>query len=547
MAVWPLRGYTYLRDLVRDESGHVVLARHDDSGDTVAIRFLPIDTDADSGGRQAAVAARLAGLEDPHLGVPRDCVQSEQGVAIVRDLVGGVALRALLVEEGAVGPEAALVVLADVLRGLAAAHERDVAHRDCRPGTVLVTRTGGAVLVDVGIARPADRELTAVGRPFYLAPEQWNGAEPGSQGDIYAATATFFECVAGAPPYFGTDLARLHHRHETAAPPVDALPGPLRALTARGLAKHPQDRPATATAFLAEVEAAAGHGYGPAWDSQGRAALTRLATGARPAFPRDAATVPGEVGSPAPVAAPRRPVAGRLGRTVSAAAVAAALAIGLVNVLPSGTTADERDGSAGSVRAVPPAVDPALPTPGPESLPAERASAEPAPAEQVPGNAAAAPPAAPGTGEPEAAPPADTTGAAPTSRATETGSDTPTPSAAPPSAPARVDALSIDSFEKQGGVTRLVMHVGTSSSAPVELLIGYRSGRQVDPGSARIHTTTRQLSSHTSYVVVDEQELGTECLDYWTVVVAESAAGDMLDTAELIGEPCDSDGQSAGG
>lgn len=150
----------------------------------------------------------------------------------------------------------------------------------------------------------------------------------------------------------------------------------------------------------------------------------------------------------------------------------------------------------------------------------------------------------PDTGEPRAAPPADTTPpAAPTSREAETSSATPTPRAAPPSTPTRVDALSIDSFEEQGSATRLVVNVETSSTEPVELLIGYGSGRQKEVGSTSIHTTTRQLSEHTSYAVVDERELGSECVDYWTVVVtAESATGDTQDTTELTGEPCDSDG-----
>lgn len=534
MRSWAVPGYTTLRDLVRDGSGHVVLARHDESGGSVAIRYLP--SDAGTGARLATVITRLTGLDAPRVAPPRECAESGDGLAIVRNLVDGVALRALLVEEGAVAPEAALVVLADVLRGMAAVHDRDVVHRDCRPGTVIVTRTGGAVLVDVGVASSATRELMGAGSPFYLAPEQWAGAEPGPQADIYAATATFFECVAGAPPFFGTDPARLRDRHETALLPVDALPEPLREITRRGLAKRPQDRPITATGFLAEVEVAAVHGYGTQWEGRGRAELTRLAAGPQPPFPLDA-TVPESLRSPAP-AAPHRPGSGRLGRTVTMAAVLAAFAVGLVNMLPAGTAADERGSSTEYVRAVPREADPALSPPDPVPAPVEL---ELSPGPAVPAPRAA--PAAPGTDEADAPAPVETPGSAPATGAIEIETDLPAPRAAPPGAPARITAVSIDSFREQRTATRLVVHVDTSSSGPVELFIGYGAGRQGDSGSTTLHTMTRQLSGHTSYAVVDERRLAAECLDYWSVVVStEPAAGGSRDSAEVTGPPCAENG-----
>lgn len=540
MMGWALPGYTYQRDLIRDASGHMALARHDDSGDAVAIRYLPRDPDADVSWPQVIVAAqRLAGLDDRHLAVPRECVQSEHGVAVVRDLVDGVALRALLVEEGAVGPEAALVVLADMLHGLAAAHERGVPHRDCRPGTVLVSRIGGAVLVDAGVARPAGPGWIAAGRPFYLAPEQWDGGEPGPQADIYAATATFFECIVGAPPYFGTDLARLRSRHETAPLPVAALPGALWELAGRGLAKRPQDRPATATEFLAELETAAVHGFGGQWQSRGRAELSRLAAGPQPPFPPDVTTVPGSARSRVPVTAARRAGTRRLNRTVAVAAIAAAFVVGLVKVLPSDTVAsdtaaDERGSSTGHVQLNPPMADAALPPPRPELLPADSA-AGPAP----PGQRAA--PEVPGNGAPGAPPSVETAGAVPAPPAfgIGIGIGAPTPRAAPPSTPARITALSIDSFREQGSATRLEVHVDTSSPGPVQLFLGYGSGRGGDPDATTVHTLTRQLSGHTSYTLVDERPHAAQCHDYWTVFVStQPAAGGVRDSAELSGAPC---------
>lgn len=529
MTVWTLPGYTHSRELVRDVSGQLVLAQHDQTGEPVAIRYLP-RPQGGPGSRARAAAAQLAGLDDPHIAVPRDVVESDRGIALIRDLVDGVALRALLVEEGAVGPEAALALLADVLRGLAAAHGRGVSHGDCRPGTVLVTRHGRGVLLDAGVASPDLRELMAAGTPFYLAPEQWGGADPGPQPDIYAATATFFECVAGAPPYFGTAPALLRARHETAPLPVDALPEPLRAIAGRGLAKRPQDRPATAEQFLAEVELAAVRGFGEQWESRGRAELHRLATGPQPPFPLDAATA-SDTG-PAPAAAPRASRPGRLGPTGAVAAVAAAFAVGLVAVLPSDTPADGRGSSS--------AYDRVAPSPADTALAPSRSA--PRPRIAVPGAAPlASRAAAPTATSPDdaAAPTAAALDAGPTAGPRETAGEPPTARAAPAAAPARVTGLSIDSFSKRTSGTRLVVHVDTSGPGPVQLFLGYGSGRRGDADSTSTQVTRRELSGHTSYAVVDERGFGEECLDYWSVMAYTDPAGSGThDFADFTGAPC---------
>ena len=79
--------------------------------------------------------------------------------AVVRELVDGVGLNALLREKGAIDPEPALAVLKGSLLGLAAAHEAGVVHRDHKPTNVLLTTEGSAKLAGVGVAvaRRAER------------------------------------------------------------------------------------------------------------------------------------------------------------------------------------------------------------------------------------------------------------------------------------------------------------------------------------------------------------------------------------------------------
>ena len=94
---------------------------------------------------------------------------------------------------------------------------------------------------------------------------------------MYAATATFFECLTGQPPFRGDTAAALMYQHMSKPVPVDAVPEPLRPLVAAGMAKHPADRPADAATFVAALNQVAAQAYGPRWHERGRSHLGEAA------------------------------------------------------------------------------------------------------------------------------------------------------------------------------------------------------------------------------------------------------------------------------
>ena len=272
-------GYTVLKALGSGGFGDVVMARHDASGTPVAIKFLRRELLADAQFAEMfrAEAAVLASMNDPNVVRLYEYTESPSGAAIVMELVDGVSLRKILERQGATTPEAALVVLEGSLLGLAAAHARGVVHRDYKPDNVLVDEDGASKLTDFGIAARSGDRAASGGTLMYAPPEQFSGEPSSPAGDVYAATATFFECLTGRPPFHGDTAQALLYQHMFRPVPVDEVPEPVRPLIVAGLAKDPGDRPADATMFVAALNALATRTYGPHWRDRGRSFLGEAA------------------------------------------------------------------------------------------------------------------------------------------------------------------------------------------------------------------------------------------------------------------------------
>jgi serine/threonine protein kinase len=279
VAEWKVPGFTEQQLLGSGGFGEVVLARHDGSGTLVAIKYLRQNllSDAEFTELFRAEAAVLATIDDPNVVRLYEYVESPRGAAIVMELVDGVSLREILIHQGKTTAEAALIVLQGSLLGLAAAHQRGVVHRDYKPENVLVNGDGDSKLTDFGIAARAGDSPIPAGTLVYAPPEQFAGSPASPAGDVYAATATFYECLAGRPPFTGDTAERLLYQHLAEPVPLEPVPGPLRPLVAAGMAKDPGDRPADASTFVTELTATAAGTYGPDWEQRGRSHLGEAA------------------------------------------------------------------------------------------------------------------------------------------------------------------------------------------------------------------------------------------------------------------------------
>ncbi|MBX7083777.1 MAG: serine/threonine-protein kinase [Nannocystaceae bacterium] len=154
-------------------------------------------------------------------------------------------------------------VMLQVGRGLRAAHEAGLIHRDVKPANVMVGRDGRAMLVDFGLACAAtpgpletlDGVPLVVGTPATMSPEQHAGGPLDARSDQYGYCAAFYLALTGRPPCLADDLptlVRLKRGGQIA--PVVGLPRWLDAMLRRGLAGEPEARFPDMGALLDRLE-----------------------------------------------------------------------------------------------------------------------------------------------------------------------------------------------------------------------------------------------------------------------------------------------------
>ncbi|HJT04737.1 MAG TPA: protein kinase, partial [Pseudonocardiaceae bacterium] len=153
MAGWSVPGVVHLRQVREDPVGRRVVARHRITRKSLAITYLSPEllADAEFRTRFAGECAQLMRVRQAEVARVYRYLDCEDGAAVIGAHLNGATLRSLLRAHGAVGTEAALVVLKDVLRALAACHQAGVAHGDLTPDDVILTSAGRARLTGFGL------------------------------------------------------------------------------------------------------------------------------------------------------------------------------------------------------------------------------------------------------------------------------------------------------------------------------------------------------------------------------------------------------------
>lgn len=250
--------YQLLRLIGRGGMGEVYEARDTVKDRTVALKLLPPElSHNDTFRRRLEREARSAGkLQEPHVVPIHDFGEIDGQLFVDMRLIDGIDLRSVLNRDGPLPPARAVAIVRQIASALDAAHAAGVTHRDVKPENILVTADDFAYLVDFGIANAAtDDTLTeqgsAIGTFAYMAPERFTGAEVTFKADVYALACVLHECLTGTKPFRTDSVSVVITAHLMEPPPrpsmlLPGVPPALDAVVARGMAKNPEDRFATA-------------------------------------------------------------------------------------------------------------------------------------------------------------------------------------------------------------------------------------------------------------------------------------------------------------
>lgn len=273
--------YEIVRFIGRGGMGTVYEALNTSIGKRVAMKFVDAEMarNVDAVARFQREAQAASAVESAHIVEIFDSGFTDDGVPyIVMELLRGEDLGHRIKRCGRLEIPEALLVTAQILRGLHRAHEAGIIHRDLKPDNIfMVDRdddTDFAKVLDFGIskvqrfgevpAKTLTREGTVLGTPFYMAPEQAQALNDiDGRADLWSVGAIVYECLSGRPPHSGATYEQVivnicMKDAEDIRTHNPAVSEALAKVIAKALARERTDRFATAREFLDAVIGASG-------------------------------------------------------------------------------------------------------------------------------------------------------------------------------------------------------------------------------------------------------------------------------------------------
>lgn len=231
-------------------------------------------TDLENRERFKREADALRRIQHPNVVQFLETGEHDEIPYIVMPFLDGWNLAEVLQMQRALPWAKALYVGYELGRGLAAIHSHDIIHRDIKPENIMIVKGGGIQIVDLGIARHGDAQITAKGQLVatlaYSSPEHIQGGELSERSDLFAVGALMYYMVTGVHPFAGataaTTIYQVMSKHPD--PPVDIqpeVPRPVSKLIMELLEKNPDRRPQSAAQLAARcLDLRKVEGYGEA-------------------------------------------------------------------------------------------------------------------------------------------------------------------------------------------------------------------------------------------------------------------------------------------
>ncbi len=174
-------------------------------------------------------AQSAAGLEHPNIVNIYD-VGSEDGFHfIVMEYVEGITLKTYIEKKRQLSYKEAISIAIQVGRGIEAAHNKNIVHRDIKPQNIMISTEGKVKVTDFGIARAATSNTIhsdVMGSVHYSSPEQARNGCVDGKSDIYSLGIVMYEMVTGRVPFDGdtTVAIAIQHLQEEMVSPRNFVP-----------------------------------------------------------------------------------------------------------------------------------------------------------------------------------------------------------------------------------------------------------------------------------------------------------------------------------
>ncbi len=253
--------YSILQRIGSGGMGDVYLAEDSDLGRKVALKFLPRqlmkDDKAIARFRREAQAA--AGMNHPNIVTIYEVAEYEGYPFIAMEYIEGSSLD-VIIERGPLGIDDSTDIIIQVARGLLAAHERGIIHRDIKPGNICVCRDGLVKILDFGLARIVGRDSltgpdTVLGTMGYNSPEQISGKPVDKRTDVWSLGVLLCRMLTQQMPFRGDNVPGIAYSivHSAASDITEIrgdIPHALQVLYRKCLEKNPDKRPQSMAEIL---------------------------------------------------------------------------------------------------------------------------------------------------------------------------------------------------------------------------------------------------------------------------------------------------------
>jgi WD40 repeat protein len=257
-------GFEVLGELGRGGMGVVYQARQVALNRVVALKMvLGAGADEKARVRFLAEAEAVAAVRHPHVVEVYEYGEHAGRPYFAMEFLPGGSLAAAVAKAGRLPPADAAALAEKLARGVQAAHDTGVVHRDLKPGNVLFDEHGEPKVTDFGLVKRAASDLTAtqavMGTPAYMAPEQAGGKAKyvGPAADVWALGVILYECLTGSPPFRGDDTWSVLRQVIADDPPppraAAAVPRDLELICLKCLRKDPADRYPSAAALADDL------------------------------------------------------------------------------------------------------------------------------------------------------------------------------------------------------------------------------------------------------------------------------------------------------